>query len=452
MLLLVPFGFAQQTVRDTPGQAALLTASLTSTTCPGSGCLTVATTNYAVATVTIHGTYAGATIAFNFSDDGGTTYYADTCTRVDVAGQETGEILPSNQTRAWDCGVYATTNFQVSLTAIGSGTAIIGVTLSASSIEPASTVASLGAGIQNSSDAVWTSATANNTAVSLVANTSNYTSILVTLIQGTTITGGAIVCEESIDNSNWIGVQGITIGTTTIMGPTYNLVASTNISFLFPLVAPYFRIRLSPAIVGTGSVTIEHATQSQSIASLLAGTESLAPGTNVIGSVRVLGNAGAAFDAAINAAPPANGVQDAGVAATALPTAYTATNLVPFMTDKFGRLVVVPNTVRDLVGSTGVQSTSATASTLIAAGAAGVFNDIISLTCTNESGTATIITISDNGTGGNLYKFNIPATAGAGFTANFPTPLPQGTAAALWDILNSAAVTLDCVVIYAKNK
>jgi hypothetical protein len=132
------FLYAQQPVAN--GQPPLAAAGLTSTTCPGSGCLTVGTSGQGVATVTVHGTYAGATIAFNFSDDGGTTYYQEQCERTDVAIQETGEVLPSNQTRSWDCGVYATSNFQVSLSAITTGTATVGITLSAASIEPALSV------------------------------------------------------------------------------------------------------------------------------------------------------------------------------------------------------------------------------------------------------------------------------------------------------------------------
>jgi hypothetical protein len=100
----------------------------------------VSSTGYAVATVTVNGTYAGVTVNFEFSDDGGTTYYPDTCSRTDTNLQESSEALPSNQSRAWDCGVFAATNFRVRSSAFTSGTANIGITLSAASIEPAQTV------------------------------------------------------------------------------------------------------------------------------------------------------------------------------------------------------------------------------------------------------------------------------------------------------------------------
>lgn len=141
-------------------------------------------------------------------------------------------------------------------------------------------------------------------------------------------------------------------------------------------------------------------------------------------------------------------------AETAYPTAATAGNLTGVMCDKAGRPAVVLNTVRNLVGTFSIQSTSATASTMIAAGSTGVFNDIISLTCTTETpATATIISISDNGTGGTIYKFNVGGVGGSpGFSIPYTSPLPQGTSAAAWEILNSGAVTIDCNGTYAKNQ
>lgn len=140
----------------------------------------------------------------------------------------------------------------------------------------------LGSGATNTADAAWTSATGGNTAVTLVS-VQTYNSVCVTLVQGTTITGGVVTFESSIDNSTWIGVQGVTIGTTVIMGPTYTLVASTNIGFCFPTSAPYFRVRLSTVISGSGTVTIQHASQSFPTVGLLAGVETLGAGSAIIG-------------------------------------------------------------------------------------------------------------------------------------------------------------------------
>lgn len=126
---------AQTPIRQ--GQPPRTTGTITTS----SSAITASTVGYSVATVTVNGTYAGVTINFEFSDDGGTTYYNETCTRTDANIQESSEALPSNQTRAWDCGVYAATNFKVLASAYSSGTANVGITLSAAAIEPALTVA-----------------------------------------------------------------------------------------------------------------------------------------------------------------------------------------------------------------------------------------------------------------------------------------------------------------------
>jgi hypothetical protein len=134
LLLLSLPACAQQMVSQ--AQQARTTGTITTS----SSSIPVATIGYSVATVTVNGTYAGITVNFEFSDDGGTTWYSDTCTRTDTNVQESSEALPSNQSRAWDCGVFAATNFRVRSSAFTSGTANVGITLSAASIEPAQTV------------------------------------------------------------------------------------------------------------------------------------------------------------------------------------------------------------------------------------------------------------------------------------------------------------------------
>ena len=139
-----------------------------------------------------------------------------------------------------------------------------------------------------------------------------------------------------------------------------------------------------------------------------------------------------------------------GIVATSYPTALTNGQLAGMMTDKAGRQITVLNAPRDLIGTASLDSSSGSAVSFIAAGASGVFNDIVSLVITNDSSTATIVTLSDNGSGGNTYRFALAGNGGMVF--NPPTPLPQGTAAAAWDVLNSAAVSCHYIAIFCKNK
>ena len=194
-------------------------------------------------------------------------------------------------------------------------------------------------------------------------------------------------------------------------------------------------------IVDSGTIT--------TVSAVTAITNALPAGTNNLGKVQVLGNAGAAFDAAVNAAPPANAIQIGCLAATALPTANTATDLTVPMTDKFGRQIVIANTVRDLTGmqaTTIMSSTSAT--TIITAGASGVYNDIISLAITNSSATALIVTISD-GTKSLVYAI----AANGGIMIQPSSPIPATSAATAWQITCGTSVASIYVVAqFAANK
>jgi hypothetical protein len=124
----------------------------------------------------------------------------------------------------------------------------------------------------NTAAASWTSATTVNTRVTLLSNVTAFNSILVTLVQGTTITGGIVTLQQSNDNTNWVSVQCVALGTTTIVGPTYTLVPSTNVMFMCPVSAPYFGVLLSTAITGTGTVVVGYNALTLPQVSIFAGT------------------------------------------------------------------------------------------------------------------------------------------------------------------------------------
>jgi hypothetical protein len=173
--------------------------------------------------------------------------------------------------------------------------------------------------------------------------------------------------------------------------------------------------------------------------------------TKVIGTVRCLGNAGAIFDGVPNNSTiPANALQVGCLAATALPTANTATYLTVPMTDKFGRQVVLGASIRDL---TAAQATTITASTsittVIAAGGSGVYTDITNLTITNSSATALIVTLTD-GTSNYIYAL----AANGGIEIPFgSTPLPAASANTVWQLTCGTSVSSIYVVAqYVKNK
>lgn len=120
-------------------------------------------------------------------------------------------------------------------------------------------------------------------------------------------------------------------------------------------------------------------------------------------------------------------------------------------TSKFGSptpVFVTNNEVQDntsTIGTASLTSASGSAVSLIPTGGSGVFNNIASLTITNESSTATVVSLADGA--GNTYKFALAANGG--ITFNPAIPLPQGGSGnTAWTVLNSGAVSLDYVAIY----
>ena len=162
----------------------------------------------------------------------------------------------------------------------------------------------------------------------------------------------------------------------------------------------------------------------------------------------VTGHGGGNFDAATNASAPANGIQPIELSANALPSAVTPGNTVAPMADKFGRQVVLVNSMRDLLKPAAVQTTNATQTTLLAA-QTSQYADLVSLTITSESSTACTVSLTDGTT---TYKFNVANQQGAGFVWNPVSPLPAASTATAWQVTGCASVTLDYVALFVLNK
>lgn len=196
----------------------------------------------------------------------------------------------------------------------------------------------------------------------------------------------------------------------------------------------------------------------------IAGATSLPAGTNNIGDVDVLslpalaaGNnnigdvdiasgptgasalqaqGAAAHDAAVAGNPLLCGAE----ARTSNPTAVTNGDSVRQMADKCGRLVVVNESPRDLVTKNRITLSSTTETTLIAAGGAGVFRDLVALVLSNESATEVRVDIRD-ATGGTPVMSIDLAADGGGAVVPLPIPMPQASANNNWTAQLSAAVS-----------
>lgn len=166
-------------------------------------------------------------------------------------------------------------------------------------------------------------------------------------------------------------------------------------------------------------------------------------------SVPALTEGGIAHDSPVSTGKP---VVIAGRGASANPTAVSADgDVTRIMTDLKGRVAVVPHQIRELHDEANLTLTSTTTATeLIAAGAAGVYNDIVSLTLVNTSATATEVQILN--TDGTTVRWEGYVPAGDMRGIVFPVPLKGSATASAWKAKSVTSVaSLKITAQYVKN-
>jgi len=271
-------------------------------------------------------------------------------------------------------------------------------------------------GTNATTDATWTSATGLNTAFTLVSNIEGYSSIAITLSQTGTLTAGALTFEISNDNSNWYPVEGVDPNTGVIVPSTY-LLTIAYVIFLFTVPTPYFRVRLSTAIVGSGTLVVGHNVKSLPQIHNIAGT--------ISGSFGAVANQ--------SAPAPAN----AGT--------------VPLQSDYVGSLFVKPYRRSETVTQATTISASTSPTTILAAQAAGIFADLTQLTISVIPGSTTntaFTAILSDGTKSTTFSLDTGALATnvgvpVPLVISWIAPMPATSSATAWTLtLNSATPTV----------
>jgi len=204
------------------------------------------------------------------------------------------------------------------------------------------------------------------------------------------------------------------------------------------------QVRLAAGSATIGALT---ANQSVNLAQVAGGT---AITSGVTGSQAVGG------DTASATADAGNPVKIGFQGRTTLPTSVADAQRVNGIADKVGRQINVLGINRELRKSQATTITSSTAATtIITAGAAGVFNDLVSLHISNSSSTGTTITIQDkNGGGGlNIWTLWIPGGFN-GFIVNLPgESIPQTSAGFHWDAACGTSVaSIYIIAVFEQNK
>lgn len=203
----------------------------------------------------------------------------------------------------------------------------------------------------------------------------------------------------------------------------------------------------------SGDVGVMALAVRQDTAAALAGTDADYQPliTDASGRLHVTNSAGVGGTVAHDGADSGNPVKVGGQARTTNPTAVADADRVNFTADDLGRQVVVVGQVRDLITHAHTQiASSSSETTILAAGAAGVFHDLVQLVITNATATAVNVTIKDATAG--TTRMIIALAASGGVVIPFTRPLTQASAANNWTAtLSSAAVTVNFLTVAEKN-
>ena len=263
----------------------------------------------------------------------------------------------------------------------------------------------------NNSLATWNSTTAINTTAVAISGSAEFNSVVVGLIQNSgTFNTGVITFQGSIDGTNWVSLQGVQPNGTTSM--TIILSTSTYTIYQFNISGyANFRLLLSTAITGTGSVTIEFSASASVSNAAVAVTGSIVI-FNMPGAITPTTSGGAGSMLYVG-----------GLATTAAPT-YGNNTSEPLSLDVAGNLRVLPY-VPAAINSTGQVSVLTTATIIIAANASRK-----AVLITNPSTTVTIY----------IGTSAVTATTGSALLPGSSLTMP--TTAVIYGIVASTTTTV----------
>jgi hypothetical protein len=156
-------------------------------------------------------------------------------------------------------------------------------------------------------------------------------------------------------------------------------------------------------------------------------------------------------DVANAATDAGNPVKIGGVARTANPTAVTTGQRVNAMFDKSGKQITT-SALREVKGVQKTSITTGSETTVVTAGAAGVFNDVYAILVTNKSATAVFVDFRDATAGTTRMTIAAPASDTRGFTVTVDSAMVQAVAANNWTATVSSAVTsIEITMLYVQN-
>ena len=146
-----------------------------------------------------------------------------------------------------------------------------------------------------------------------------------------------------------------------------------------------------------------------------------------------------------------NPIKIGGIARTANPTAVAAGDRVAMSMDDLGRQLMRPMQVRDLIATAYATLSNGTETTLLTAGGAGVFHDLVYVMASNTSTNAIRVDIRDVTAGSIVLTIEVPGGGTAGVA--LPVPFPQGSVNNNWtaDMLDDSNTTVLVSGLFTKE-
>lgn len=281
---------------------------------------------------------------------------------------------------------------------------------------------------------------------------------------------GALSLQYTVDGTTWVThATGNDAAFFNVNAGTYAFTIASGTTGIFRVPttgAVKIRITALAAVTGTATVTIN------AVNAAIPGPSSQNINQNLVGGATITVNNGtagsgtqrvviASDQTAYSVIATGSVADDSPASGNPVPigltarqtnrTAVTDGDVVRQAADDIGRAVMVVGQVRDLMTHQHTQIASSSAeTTILSAGAAGVFHDLTQLVLTNQTATAVNCTLKDATAG--TTRMIIALAANGGAVIPFHRPLTQAAAANNWTItLSSAAVTVNILAQAEKN-
>lgn len=438
-------------VNTVSAQAPRMTGTITTNT----SVVSAAVSQYSVATVDISGTYAGVTVNFEASTDGGTTWYGVLASdSTSTASASTSVALGTNASKLYNVTLPGITNFRVRASAYTSGTANVGITATADPMVFNAAVGVVGtASVQGPvlpgftasggvlrTGAVFntTQTTVTNGQISDIQATARGAVIVATGVDAFTAQGGKTT-NAAIPGATNIGTLPAVANAAK---PTFTETFQTALSVDL---AANLRMRINDA---AGNDRGANVTSANAVLIDLSATTANATAIKVDNSAvnqPVVGNiANGSLDSG-------NPVKIGGVGKTANPSAVTDGQRVNALFDKLGKQVVV-GAVRDLKGNQQTTITSSTSETTIITSVSSVFLDVYGIIVSNTSATACAVTVKDATAGTTRVIIEVPANDTRGFMLPVDSAMKQSAVTNNWTATCGTSVaSISITALYVQN-